>query len=404
MMIYRVRAELDGSAPRVWRRFDVRSDLPLDVVHLVLQTVFDWENRHLYRFSMAGGPFEADSVKFLCDEDVAEGDDGTPATRVALDTTIRRAGDRLAYVYDYGDCWEVTLELEEVVTALDDVSAVTAIDGVGAAPPEDSRGSKVAGSPFDARRVNNILHGPGFRAITYGVEPELLGLIGRLRAGPVLSHFAEQLPLLSTGPTTVSDAALHANLAAFQWFLDRASDGGIPLTSAGYMKPAEVVAASAALPAMAEWIGKNNRETHCAPLLDFRSAVQSLGLLRKYKGALVLTKLGIAAQADRATLWRHLASRLIPQERGSFERQATMLLFTQAAGAEDGLLNLDVAAAAMSQLGWRLPDGRQVPDWTFYRLLAYDVLMNVSDRPRRFSERDRVSPAAAALARAALRR
>lgn len=55
MTIYRIRAELVDSAPPVWRRLDLRSDLPLDVVYLVLQTVFGWENRHLYRSSIAGG-------------------------------------------------------------------------------------------------------------------------------------------------------------------------------------------------------------------------------------------------------------------------------------------------------------------------------------------------------------
>jgi hypothetical protein len=30
---------------------------------------------------------------------------------------------------------------------------------------------------------------------------------------------------------------LSAVLRAHQWFLDRAEDGGIPLTSAGYLKP-----------------------------------------------------------------------------------------------------------------------------------------------------------------------
>ncbi len=56
-------------------------------------------------------------------------------------------------------------------------------------------------------------------------------------------------------------------LRAHRWFLDRAQDGGIELTSAGYLKPADVEAASRVLPAMSDWLGKNNRESLAGPLL-----------------------------------------------------------------------------------------------------------------------------------------
>lgn len=227
MTIYRIRADLHGATPPVWRRFDLRSNLPLDVVHLVLQTVFDWENRHLYRFALGGRPFEERSQKFLCEEDVAEGeDDGVPAVRVPLDATLRRAGERMTYVYDYGDHWEVTLTTESVAVELGDYPAVVVLDGDGAAPLEDSGSTGMTGPPFDAQRCNNILQGPGFTAITDGVSPDVLGVIGRLRAGPVNSHFAALLPLLGTGPTVMDDTELRTNLAAVQWFLDRAGDGG----------------------------------------------------------------------------------------------------------------------------------------------------------------------------------
>jgi hypothetical protein len=51
---------------------------------------------------------------------------------------------------------------------------------------------------------------------------------------------------------------------------------------------------------MADWIGENNREANAVPLLDFRQSLQSMGLLRKYKGRLMLTKAGAAAQRDPA--------------------------------------------------------------------------------------------------------
>lgn len=95
----------------------------------------------------------------------------------------------------------------------------------------------------------------------------------------------------------------------------------------------------------------------------------------------------------------------MPAEQGSFERHATLLLLAQAGGSDGGVLDLDMAASTMTQIGWGIVDHDTVPDWIFFRLPAYDVLANVSDHPRRMSdERERVSPVAAALARAASRR
>ena len=44
---YRVRFGLDSSWPPIWRRLDLRSDLPLDAVHQVVQAAFSWDDYHL---------------------------------------------------------------------------------------------------------------------------------------------------------------------------------------------------------------------------------------------------------------------------------------------------------------------------------------------------------------------
>jgi hypothetical protein len=53
-----------------------------------------------------------------------------------------------------------------------------------------------------------------------------------------------------------------------------------------------------------------------SPLLHFRQTLQTMGLLRKHKGTLVLTRAGAAAQGDPSKLWDHLSSRLLPGEEG----------------------------------------------------------------------------------------
>lgn len=411
--MYRIRIDLDGATPPIWRRLDLRADLPLDAVHLVVQAAFDWDNRHLYRFATGGGPFDDRSLKVLCDEDIAEGEDhGLPASHTSLDAMMSEPGDRLSYVYDYGDFWELTLELEQVITPMDDYPAAAVIDGERAAPPEDCGGigdavqlAKVLPDPelFEPARINQSLQGPFFSAVLGGLDSRLIALLSRLPDSSVLVSFVEGFVQLGSEATIVDDDILRANLTAHQWFLDRAADGGIPLTSAGYLKPVDVTAAAAVVPQVAEWMGKNNRESNCHALLNFRESLQAMGLLRKLKGSLVLTKAGIAAQRDPAVLWRHLTSRLIPSDSDAFECHATLLFLAQAGGAEDGCVSFTEIAEALTQLGWRRDDGDPVPSHVLYRLTANDVLVNVCDRPRRLADLNWISPAAAALARAALR-
>lgn len=342
--MYRIRVDLDRSDPPIWRRLDLRADLALDVVHLALQAAFDWENRHLYRFVLGGGPFDAGSQHYLCDgdEELDEGS-GRPASQVSLLEVLREPGDRLAYVYDFGDCWELTINLEQVRSELDDSPAATFVDGRRAAPPEDSRGMTLPADalPCDPDQINQALHGPLFAALAGGVDSRLIALISRLPDSGTFHRLVEALPQLTTAPDHLDDNAVVANFSAHRWFLNRAADAGIPLTSAGYMKPADVTAASGLVPEMADWIGKNNREANCIPLLDFRQSLQTLGLLRKFKGTLTLTRAGIAAQHDPTTLWRHVAAKLNPADNDTFESHATLLLLAQAGRTEDGLLRFD---------------------------------------------------------------
>lgn len=64
--LYRVRVDLDHATPPIWRQLDLRSDLPLDVVHQVLQSAFDWSDSHLHRFALGGNPYGPNSQLSLC--------------------------------------------------------------------------------------------------------------------------------------------------------------------------------------------------------------------------------------------------------------------------------------------------------------------------------------------------
>jgi hypothetical protein len=60
-------------------------------------------------------------------------------------------------------------------------------------------------------------------------------------------------------PVLVDAETAACMVRPYSWFLDRVATEGIKLTSAGYLPPADVEAASAGLGLAGEWIGKHNR-------------------------------------------------------------------------------------------------------------------------------------------------
>jgi hypothetical protein len=251
--------------------------------------------------------------------------------------------------------------------------------------------------------VNEALQNPFIVLRDHGVNPRLAALIDRLAYSPVGEDVASRAVSLLEERRVPDEQALHASLTPFIWFLDQAADGGIPLTASGYLKPADVTAAAEVVPAVQGWIGKANRESDTTPVLHFRKALQALGLLRKHKGSLVLTRAGRDSRAAWQTLWNHLADRLVPNTDG-LETDATLLLLLYAATSSGSELPLSTIAAALTHVGWQSSDGTPVVDYDLYWLHAQDVLRNVSTAPVSRGGRWRVGDAVAELARAALQK
>ncbi len=415
-VVFRVRVDLNDAQPPIWRRLDLRSDLTLAAVHAILQAAYDWTDSHLHRFSIGGDAFDMAAEWFLCEWDAEEGEDeGTPDADVTLDETLVDPGDVLHYVYDYGDNWDLTIRLEEVLDLTDQTAPARCVDGERAAPPDDCGGIRDADAlieilpdpaAFDVDELNQGLVSPAAGLAAWGVRRELVELLNQLTRTPVGDDLIARTLAIGT-PELPDEETLRSNLAAYQWFLDRAADEGISLTAAGYMKPAEVEAAAAVVPAAGDWIGKRNREDHTIPVLEFRQSLQRLGLLRKYKGRLLLTRAGKVAQSDPGLLWRHLADHLLEGPGDTFDDQARLLAVLCLASEPTGAHERRIAEA-LTYLGWRQRDGRPVsPDQA--RWVVREVshtLGNIADglRDREIPRSDRraLSPVAVLLVRTAL--
>jgi hypothetical protein len=413
--ILRVRVDLEGAKPPIWRRLDVRSDIGLDVFHQVLQSVFGWTDSHLHRFALGGSPFDRNAEMFLCPYDVEEGEeDGTPAKDVKLDETLSEPGDVLEYCYDYGDSWDLIITLESVIPLEESAAVAVCIDGRRAAPPEDCGGlreatqlSEVLEDPthFDLDEINQALNEPYAQLGVSGVDPRLVELLNRLRYTSIGDGLVQRVMSLAQSQLDISAAEKGEALYPFLWFLDHVGAGGLPLTSAGYLKPDDVTALADVIPAMADWIGAANRESHTFPVLWFRESVQKLGLVRKHRARLLLTKAGASVRGNPEGLWRYIASRLPLGKASSIDLPAGLLALAFAASTSDNP-PLEPIAQALNELGWRHSDGSPVNanDVRWAIEDTFRVLDNITTGPRsrRLSKRHKLSAAAAELARGAL--
>nr|WP_257909677.1 plasmid pRiA4b ORF-3 family protein [Janibacter limosus] len=132
---FRVRLDLRGTKPPVWRRLELPGDLTLPGLHEVIRAAMGWTDSHLHRFRTG---VDRRSPYFVTGFDLTEGEDGVLEDDVRPDQLVAAKGDRLGYEYDFGDDWDHVLTVEEVPDA--PPSRPRCTGGRLACPPEDCGG------------------------------------------------------------------------------------------------------------------------------------------------------------------------------------------------------------------------------------------------------------------------
>jgi len=115
----------------VARTVAVRGDQTLVDLHSILQQAFEWDDEHLYSFWLTGRFWDATR------EYTAPFEIGPPArsAEACLDGLGLELGQRIAYIFDFGDEWRVGLTLKEIAAA-GGGSYPRILDSRGDAPPQ----------------------------------------------------------------------------------------------------------------------------------------------------------------------------------------------------------------------------------------------------------------------------
>jgi hypothetical protein len=446
VVTYRVRVDVSGTKPPLWRRLELASDLFLDELHEILQVAFGWTDSHLHRFMSGPRPYGPEAEYYLGPLEAADGEAGVAEDEVRLDELLADPGDLLFYVYDYGDDWQHTIKLEAVLPRGDDAPRAVCTAGRRDGPPEDCGGvygyELICGAmdldhpehdalvddfvrffgddadpglldttSFDREEINDAFAELGFddapsQAAADVPAPlaELVEAVGTAPARRRLRHMLAEAHL-EESVTVDADVATRM-MRPYAWLLERVGEEGITLTGAGYLPPVHVEAAVDELGLAEEWIGKGNREVQTLPVLHLRQSAQRFRLVRKHRGRLLPTTRGRALRTDPVGLWWHVAERMPPRSTDACEAQAGLVLLV-AVAAQVGESWDGLVADLLDAIGWTSSDGAPLTAAMAYRA-AWDtaaVLRRVgaftAERLTRAGERP--TPEGVAFARAALR-
>jgi hypothetical protein len=129
--ILQLKISLVGvSKPPVWRRVLVPATMRLDRLHDVIQVAMGWGNYHLHAFEAGGVDYGPPDPEL----------DHVDERRTATGDVLHEPGDRMRYVYDFGDHWQHDVILEEVLAAEPGTRYPVCLTGKGRCPPEDCGG------------------------------------------------------------------------------------------------------------------------------------------------------------------------------------------------------------------------------------------------------------------------
>jgi hypothetical protein len=131
---YQLRIELSEVQPIVWRRLLVPENLSLPKLSVILQTTMGWHGGHLHEFVVGRLHYG------IPDEDWPDPEPVVDERRVRLNTLVESGARRFKFLYDFGDGWEHTVKVEDLVVPPKEGSRIRCVAGENACPPEDVGG------------------------------------------------------------------------------------------------------------------------------------------------------------------------------------------------------------------------------------------------------------------------
>ena len=129
-----IKITLRGTKPPIWRRVLIEDDISFMDLHYIIQAAMGWYNAHLFEFDMRGL-----SIGMPFEDGFGDGPE-QDANEVKVSTYLNKKGDKMPYVYDFGDSWDHLITVEKVEPLQKEDKLPICIKGKGNCPPEDCGG------------------------------------------------------------------------------------------------------------------------------------------------------------------------------------------------------------------------------------------------------------------------
>ncbi len=119
-------------SPPIWRRLQISDDCTLRDLHHFIQAAMGWADSHLHEFRLG-------EQLFLPEQAWLSGETCQDDRKIRLKSLLH-PGDRLRYLYDFGDSWQHVLAVEQQLPNPWGSRWCQVLDGQRACPPEDIGG------------------------------------------------------------------------------------------------------------------------------------------------------------------------------------------------------------------------------------------------------------------------
>ena len=132
---YRLLIKLAESEPAIWRLVSVPGNFTIADLDRVIQAAMGWTNSHLHLFTIGESQYGDPDEDWIDDLPVLPGGEFT------LDEVLTPAVKHFTYEYDFGDCWQHEVSVQERVVADEERNGwPMCLAGANACPPEDVGG------------------------------------------------------------------------------------------------------------------------------------------------------------------------------------------------------------------------------------------------------------------------
>jgi hypothetical protein len=137
--VLQFKIELTEILPLIWRIILVPSDYNFWDLHVAIQDSMGWQDCHLHYFEFKRRKKEI-RIGIPDFEGFDESPEILPGWQIPVFNYFKDLGETAKYLYDYGDCWWHTVQLEGYFYKDKKLKYPLCIDGERACPPENCGG------------------------------------------------------------------------------------------------------------------------------------------------------------------------------------------------------------------------------------------------------------------------